>query len=130
MKEIERRRLKMESQDLEELKDDSINQFIADFDKEFGSVLKNEIKDTPLLVSVFRDFIEQNYKTSKYYKTILHKIVELEDELYASLTEEQKKLFKKWQIYRDNLEDDTLIQSFIYGYCLDKQLTSEKNNRK
>ena len=120
----------MESQELEELKDDSVNQFINDFDTEFGSMLKDSIKDTPLLVTMFREFIEQTYKTSKYYKIILHKVADLSDELYASFTDEQKKLFEKWQIYKDNLEDDTIVQSFIYGYCLDKQLTIEKSNHK
>lgn len=120
---------KMEEQDLEKLKENSVYEYIEQFDEEFGSMLKDNIKNTPLLVNIFREYIEQNYKTSKYYKIILHKIIEIEDELYSTLTDKQKQLFKKWEVYKDNMSDDTLLQSFIYGYCLDKQLTIEKSNQ-
>ncbi len=119
----------MEEQDLEKLKENSVYEYIEQFDEEFGSMLKDNIKNTPLLVNIFREYIEQNYKTSKYYKIILHKIIEIEDELYSTLTDKQKQLFKKWEVYKDNMSDDTLLQSFIYGYCLDKQLTIEKSNQ-
>ena len=117
----------MKEQDLEELKEDSVYEYIEQFDEEFGSMLKDNIKNAPLLVNIFREYIEQNYKTSKYYKIILHRIVEIEDELYATLTDKQKELFKKWQTYKDCMNDNTIEQSFIYGYCFNKELEIEKS---
>ena len=117
----------MEEQDLEELKENSVYEYIEQFDDEFGSMLKDKIKDAPLLVNIFREYIEQNYKTSKYYNLVLHKIVEIEDELYATLTDNQKELFKKWQVYNNNLEDNMVEQAFIYGYCFNKELEIEKS---
>ena len=116
----------MNEQDLEKLKENSVYEYIEQFDAEFDSMLKDNIKNTPLLVNIFREYIEQNCKTSKYYKIILHKIIEIEDELYSTLSDNQKELLKKWQVYKDNLAENMLEQGFIYGYCFNKELELEK----
>lgn len=120
----------MEEQDLEELKQNSVYEYIEQFDAEFGSMLKDKIKDAPLLVNIFREYIEQNYKMSKYYQMMLHKIVEIEDDFCKSFTSKQKQLFKKWETYRNGMEDDAVLEAFIYGYCLNQELDLEKNKYK
>ncbi len=120
----------MEEQDLEKLKENSVYEYIEQFDEEFGSMLKDNIKNTPLLVNIFREYIEQNYKMSKYYQMMLHKIVEIEDDFCKSFTSKQKQLFKKWETYRNGMEDDAVLEAFIYGYCLNKELDLEKNKYK
>ena len=39
-------------------------------------------------------------------------------------------LFKKWETYRNGMEDDAVLEAFIYGYCLNKELDLEKNKYK
>ncbi len=93
-------------------------------------MLKDEIKDFPTLIRLFHDHIEQTFKVCKLHNLILGKIVNIEDELQENLTPRGKELFEKWELYRDELENFTAEQSFIYGYCLDKELCIEKNSKK
>ncbi len=120
----------IEDEDIEKLKKDSRTKILENFDEEFGSMLKNEIKDFPTLITIFHDYLEDTFKTGKLHNLILDKILEIEDELQEHLTPKGKELFEKWELYRDELENFTAEQSFIYGYCLDKELSTEKNSKK
>lgn len=108
---------------------ENINLNIKQFDEYFGSRLKDSLKETPIILDLFHNYIEQTYRTNKLYKEVLKKILEIEDELNNSLTDSQKELFDKWEFYRDELNNYTSENAFIYGYCLDKELSIEKGAR-
>ena len=114
------------------MKIENIIIFTKQFNKEFGSKIEISNKNIPLLLNMFNEYIEQNFKTSDLYNEILGRIVELEEQLKETLTDEQQDLFDKWDIYKDELNQYTSEKSFIYGYCLDKELCIEKgsNNSK
>ena len=106
---------------------ENMNTFVEQFNREFGSKIKIDLKDTPLIFNIFNEYIEQTFKTSDIYLEIVNKIVEIEDEFRDSLTEEQEKLFDKWDNYKDEIASYISNRSFIYGFCCDKQLNIEKN---
>lgn len=99
---------------------------VEQFNKEFGTKIKVDFKDTPLLFNIFNEYIEQTFKTNDLYLEILNKLLEIEDEFKNSLTEEQEKLFDKWETYKDEMASYMSRRSFIYGVCCDKQLNIEK----
>lgn len=104
--------------------------YVKQFNKEFESELKGNKEITPTLLRMYHDYIEQTLKINDLYDKVLDKIVETEEELGQTLTDGQKDLFDKWEAYRDEMENLTAEQSFIYGYCLDKELSLEKQRVK
>ena len=104
--------------------------YVKQFNKEFESELKGNKEITPTLLRMYHDYIEQTFKSNNLYDKVLSKIVETEEKLGQTLTDEQKDLFDKWETYRDEMENLTAEQSFIYGYCLDKELLLEKQRVK
>ena len=108
------------------MKIENIIIFTKQFNKEFGSKIEISNKNIPLLLNMFNEYIEQTFKTSDLYNEILGKIVELEEQLKNTLTDEQQDLFDKWDIYKDELNQYTSEKSFIYGVCCDKEYTIEK----
>lgn len=108
------------------MKIENIIIFTKQFNQEFGSKIEISNKNIPLLLNMFNEYIEQTFKTSDLYNEILGRIVELEEQLKETLTDEQQDLFDKWDIYKDELNQYTSEKSFIYGVCCDKEYTIEK----
>lgn len=115
----------MESKEYRTNKED---EFIEQFDKSFNTKLKDKTNETTLLIDLFHNYIGQEFKKSDLYDEIINKILSIEDGLLSSFSSKQKELFEKWESCRDELENYTAEQSFIYGYCLDKELKLEKEN--
>ena len=93
---------------------ENMNIFVNQFNDEFGSKIEFE-------------YIVQTFKENKVYKEIMEKLLEIEDKLKNNLTEEQEKLFDKWETYKDELTNYISEQSFVYGFCCDKQFNLEKD---
>jgi len=104
--------------------------YVKQFNKEFESELKGNKEITPTLLRMYHDYIEQTFKSNDLYDKVLGKIVETKERLGQTLTDGEKDLFDKWEAYRDEMENLTAEQSFIYGYCLDKELLLEKQRVK
>ena len=111
------------------MKIENILIFTKQFNQEFGSKIEISNKNIPLLLNMFNEYIEQTFKTSDLYNEILGRIVELEEQLKETLTDEQQDLFDKWDIYKEELNQYTSERSFIYGVCLNKEYTIEKRAR-
>ena len=61
------------------MKIENILIFTKQFNQElFGSKIEISNKNIPLLLNMFNEYIEQNFKTSDLYNEILGRIVELE----------------------------------------------------
>lgn len=108
-----------------ELKTNKEDEFIEQFDKSFKTNLKKKVNETPLLIDMFHNYISQEFKKSDLYESIIDELVSIEDDFRGSFTKEQKELFEKWESCRDELENYTIEQSFIYGYCLNNELQIE-----
>lgn len=111
------------------MKIENVITFTKQFNKEFGTKIKISNKNIPLLLNMFHEYIELSFKVSPVYTEILDKIVELEEQLKDTLTDEQQDLFDKWDTYKEELNQYTSERSFIYGGCCDKEYTIEKGAR-
>ena len=114
----------MESKEYRTNKED---EFVKQFDNSFNTKLKDKINNPPLLIDLFHNYIGQEFKKSDLYDEIINKIISIEDDLVGTLNTKQKELFEKWENCRDELENYTAEQSFIYGYCFNKELNIENN---
>lgn len=104
--------------------------YVEQFNKDFKSELKANREITPTLLKMYHDYIGQTFKSNELYDKVLGKIVEIEEKLGQTLTDEEKDLLDKWEAYRNEMENLTAEQSFIYGYCLDKEMSLEKQKIK
>ena len=102
-------------------------EYLDEFNSIFGTKLEESKKDYAMLMQIFHRYIEQSLRKTDLHNSIIDKIVEIEEKLQDNLTDEGKELFKKWEIYRDELTNFESERSFIFGYCLDKQLQLEKS---
>ncbi len=105
-------------------------EYLDEFNSIFGTKLEERKKDYTMLLQLFHDYIEQSFRTTELHDKILSKIVDIEDELQDNLTDQGKELFKKWETYRDELQNYEAEESFIFGYCLNKQLQLEQDKFK
>lgn len=103
-------------------------EYLDEFNSIFGSELKETNQNYTMLLKIFHDFIEMSFRTTPLYNSILTKLADIEEELQDNLTPQGKELFKKWETYKDELSNYESEQSYIFGYCLDKQLSIEKHN--
>lgn len=101
-----------------------IQAFIENFNKDFKTKLN--IRNTQFLVNLFENFINILSSYSNNAED-LDKIVELEEKIYSSCSEEQKKQFDEWNRLQDKYFNDIEEQAFVYGYCTCKQLDIESN---
>lgn len=105
-------------------------EYLDEFNSIFGTKLEERKKDYTMLLQLFHDYIEQSFRTTELHDKILSKIVDIEDQLQENLTDQGKELFKKWETYRDELQNYETEESFIFGYCLNKQLQLEQDKFK
>lgn len=117
----------MESKEYRTNKED---EFVEQFDNSFNTKLKDKISNTTLLIDLLHNYIGQEFKKSDLYDEIINKIISVEDKLLGTLNPKQKELFEKWESCRDELENYTAEQSFIYGYCFNKEINLEKKGFK
>ncbi len=99
--------------------------YLAGFDEEFETHTKERIKETPLLLKVFNEFVQEIYQPSKIYKLALKIKNDINEEMRKTFTEEQKQLLEQWQYCEDRILDDMIEQSFIYGFAMSTQLIDE-----
>ena len=70
------------------------------------------IKETPLLLALFNEFVQEIYRPSKMYKLAAKTKNIINDELLKTLNEEQKNLLEQWQYCEDRILDDMVEQAF------------------
>ena len=120
VKEIENKIAKINENPLSKYKE-----FLKGFDEEFETHTKNRIKETPLLLTLFRDFIQEIYRPSEIYKLSIKAKKQITEELNKNLNKQQIKLLEKWQYYENIMSEDLVEQAFIYGYSMCNQIKQE-----
>lgn len=91
--------------------------YLEGFDEEFEINCKQRIKETPLLLSLFQEFVQQIYRPSKLYELARKTKTIISDELINTLDNEQKELLEQWQYCEDRMLDDMIEQAFIFRLC-------------
>ena len=111
--------------DIEELKKQNYKNYLEGFDEEFETHTQLRIKETPLLLALFNEFVQEIYRPSEMYKLAAKTKNIINDELLKTLNEEQKNLLEQWQYCEDRILDDMVEQAFVYGYATAVELREE-----
>lgn len=100
-------------------------QHLRNLDDEFETHTENRIKETPMLIALFREFTQEIYQPSKIYKMSMKIKHLINEELYKTLNKEQKDLLEQWIYCEDKISEDLTEQAFIYGYAMANELKYE-----
>lgn len=121
---------KTSKEELEEKRKVNVKNYLENFDKDFNTHVQEKIKETPLLLNIFQNFIQNIYEPSKLYKVALKTQNNIYNEMSTTLTEEQLNLFEQWKFCEERMSEDMIEQAFIYGFSMSYQLKDEatKNN--
>lgn len=112
-------------QEIEQARKKDYKDYLEGFDEEFETHTKERIRETPLLLALFNEFIQQVYRPSKIYKLAKETKSIINTELTKFLNDEQKNLLEQWQYCEDRILDDMVEQAFIYGYATSVQLRDD-----
>ena len=99
--------------------------YLEDFDEQFETHTAKRMTEIPLLLTVFNEFIQENYKPSEIYNLALKLRNQIKDEMEETFTKEQLELIEQYQFYEDRMSDDMIEQAFIYGYAMNDELRYE-----
>lgn len=121
----EQQKLIKQLDDIEELRKQNYKNYLESFDEEFETHTKNRIKETPLLMGIFNEFVEHIYKTSNMYWVAAKTKEMIKDDLLKTLNDEQKDLLEQLQLCEDRILDDMTEQAFIYGYAISVESREE-----
>lgn len=121
----EQQKLIKQLDDIEELRKQNYKNYLEGFDEEFETHTKVRIKETPLLLALFNEFVQEIYRPSEMYKLAAKTKNIINDELLKILNEEQKNLLEQWQYCEDRILDDMVEQAFVYGYSTAVELREE-----
>lgn len=109
----------------QEKKEELYNEYLEGFDEKFETHTRQRIKETPLLITLFQEFIQEIYQPSSLYQIAQQTKSKISNELDKSLNKKQKKLLEEWTFCEDRILDDMTEQAFVYGYSMASQLREE-----
>lgn len=124
---IELENIKKQIKELEENYgiENRFTHYLKSLDEEFETHTENRIRETPLLIALFRQFTQEIYQPSKIYEKAMQIKHLINNELYKNLNNEQKDLLEQWRYCEDRISEDLTEQAFIYGYAMANQLKYE-----
>ena len=114
-------------EELTEEKEKEMEEYIEKFEKEFEQTVSEEV-EPKLLLTLFREYVEQNSSPSKKYFMLLKELGKIEKELLKIFTDEQRLLFEKYSWAFQELEQQRVEQFFVYGFCMGNNLKKEVDN--
>lgn len=103
--------------------------YIQAFEEEFETNAKERLKQAPLLVRIYRDYMELIYAPSERYDTAIKAMDEIDKQLDMTLTVEQKNLLNQKRYCENVITDDLVEMSFVYGYSICDELRKEANKQ-
>lgn len=111
--------------DIEEKRINNVKDYLKGFDTEFETSMQEKIKEVPLLISLYQEFLQEVYQPSKRYKLALKLRNEINDDIEKTFTEEQQELMKQYKECELIMIDDITEEAFVYGFSLAYQLKEE-----
>ena len=112
---------KIETQEVEKKYKD----YLEGFDKIFETHTKERLKESPLLIKIFREFIEEEYCPTKMYKEIIDIEKKIKNKMKETFTDEQMNLLEQYQNCEDKILQDMVEQAFVFGYAMSNELKYE-----
>lgn len=126
---IEKDNAKIPKEEIEEKRTVNVKDYLEGFDKEFETYTQVKIKEVPLLINLYQEFLQEVYQPSKRYLLALKIKNEINEDIEKTFTEEQQELMKQFKECQDIMINDMNEESFIYGYCMASELREEAIKR-
>lgn len=126
---IDKDNTKITKEEIEEKRTVNVKDYLEGFDKEFETYTKEKIKEIPLLINLYQEFLQEVYHPSKRYLLALKIKKEINEDIEKTFTEEQQELMKQFKECQDIILNDMTEESFIYGYCMASELREEAIER-
>ena len=123
----------MKNKDVEKRKKELIKELALlynyNIEKNNAKIPKEEIKEVPLLINLYQEFLQEVYQPSKRYLLALKIKNEINEDIEKTFTEEQQELMNQFKECQDIMINDMNEESFIYGYCMASELREEAIKR-
>lgn len=126
---IEKDNAKIPKEEIEEKRTVNVKDYLEGFDKEFETYTQEKIKEVPLLINLYQEFLQEVYQPSKRYLLALKIKNEINEDIEKTFTEEQQELMNQFKECQDIMINDMNEESFIYGYCMASELREEAIKR-
>ena len=126
---ISNKELKIDNKKIEEKRQENVKDYFKGFYKEFEIYREEKIKELPVILGLYEEFIEETYQPSKRYKLALKIRNEINTDIEKTFTKEQKEIMKQFKECESILIDDMVQEAFIYGYAECNQLTEETTKK-
>lgn len=111
--------------DIEKIKKESFKDYLEGFDEQFETYTNDKIKETPLLMKIYSEFIENMFKPSNMYWVAIKTKGMIKEDLLKTLNDEQKDMIEQLQVCEDRILDDMTKQAYVYGYAIAVELREE-----
>lgn len=126
---IDKDNTKITKEEIEEKRTVNVKDYLEGFDKEFETYTQEKIKEIPLLINLYQEFLQEVYHPSKRYLLALKIKNEINEDIKKTFSEEQQELMKQFKECQDIMINDMNEESFIYGYCMASELREEAIER-
>ena len=104
-----------------------VEKYIDTFNEFFEVEQKHE-SNVNVLESIFTNFISLAYKVTNTHLFLSDQLCNAENELKATFTDEQQKLFEVYDYIQTEYSSDYALKAFIYAFCLGREIEKEGNN--
>ena len=104
-----------------------MDETLKHFDKIFNTeIIKHINFDNVKLLKALYEYLEEDiYTPSAKYLELMHKHVEISDELEKTFTPEQSELFEKYWEIGSEMTTEENQQLFMFGFIIAKELNIE-----
>lgn len=120
---------KIDSKEIEQRREINVKNYLEGFDKEFETDVAEKINKTPLMVRLYKDFIQEIYQPSKRYKLALKIKNEIDEDISKTFTKEQQELMKQFKECESIMIDDIVQEAFVFGFSMGYQLKEEATKK-
>lgn len=126
---ISNKELKIDNKKIEEKRQTNVKDYFKGFYKEFEIYREEKIKEIPVILRLYENFIEEIYQPSKRYKLALKIRNEINEDIEKTFTDEQKEIMTQYKECENIMTDDMVQEAFVYGYSMCSQLKEESTKK-
>lgn len=126
---IEKNNTKIPKEEIKEKRIVNVKDYLEGFDKEFETYTQEKIKEIPLIINLYQEFLQEVYQPSKRYQLAIKIKKEIDKDIEKTFTEEQQKLMKQYKECQNIILNDMTEEAFVYGYCMATELREEAIKR-
>ena len=87
---IEKDNAKISKEEIEAKRKVNVKDYLEGFDKEFDTYTQEKIKEIPLIINLYQEFLQEVYQPSKRYQLAIRIKKDIDKDIEKTFTEEQK----------------------------------------